>query len=375
MISSAPTAFVLALLAPIQWIVDLLKPVLVFFHDSIGVGWGMSIVLLTVVVRALLAPLTIKQFKSMQAMVRVAPELKALQSKHKDDKQRQQQEVMKFYAENKINPFASCLPLVAQMPFFIGLFYLLQTDLRREVCGRGIQELGKLVPCGQVPNPTGDEKFLFIPDLTDKASGGVLAVLIVLYIGSQLLSSLLTPSTADRNQKMIMYGLPFVFVFFVINFPAGLIVYWITTNLWTVMQGYVLRRRMGPISAPKGEVALAGVPGPASDARGSGFMARLAAATGANKAEPEPDPPVRKGRGGGTSSSKPAGGGGGGSGSGGAGKGKDRTPAAAPPAKSGGRGSRASKAAATAEPAAKPARTGPPPPPPRKKKKRSGRRR
>ena len=103
---------------------------LLFFHDSIGVGWGTSIVLLTVVVRALLAPLTIKQFKSMQSMVRVAPQLKELQTKHKDDKQRQQQEVMKFYAENKINPFASCLPLLAQMPFFIGLFYLLQSDLR-----------------------------------------------------------------------------------------------------------------------------------------------------------------------------------------------------------------------------------------------------
>ena len=115
-----PIASFLALIAPVQWIVDLLHPVLLFFHDTVGVGWGMSIVLLTVVVRALLAPLTIKQFKSMQSMVRVAPQLKELQSKHKDDKQRQQQEVMKFYAENKINPFASCLPLLAQMPFFIG---------------------------------------------------------------------------------------------------------------------------------------------------------------------------------------------------------------------------------------------------------------
>ena len=90
--------------------------------------------------RALLAPLTVKQFKSMQSMVRVAPELKELQSKHKGDKQRQQQEVMKFYAENKINPFASCLPLVAQMPFFIGLFYLLQSDLRRDICGGGARQ-------------------------------------------------------------------------------------------------------------------------------------------------------------------------------------------------------------------------------------------
>ena len=87
-------------------------------------------------------------------------------------------------------------------------------------------------------------------DLTAPAHGWVLAVLIVLYIGSQLLSSILTPSTGDRNQRMIMYGLPFVFTFFIINFPAGLIVYWITTNLWTVGQGYLLRQKLGPIKPP-----------------------------------------------------------------------------------------------------------------------------
>ncbi|MEJ7797001.1 MAG: YidC/Oxa1 family membrane protein insertase [Solirubrobacteraceae bacterium] len=358
MISSVLTASLLALIAPVQWIVDLLQPILVFFHDSIGVGWGMSIVLLTVVVRALLAPLTVKQFKSMQSMVRVAPQLKALQSKHKDDKQRQQQEVMKFYAENKINPFASCLPLVAQMPFFIGLFYLLQSDLRREICGRAIEAAGKLQPCGQLAGATGAEQFLFVPDLTAKATGWVLAVLIVMYIGSQLLSSLLTPSTADRNQRMLMYGLPFVFVFFIINFPAGLIVYWITTNLWTVGQGYILRKRMGPISAPTGEPALAGIPGSATNGRGGGFMARLAAATGAAKPDGGADdkPAI---------AAKPS-------------SGKTRTPvsAGAKPG-AGARSRRSPKVSGTTvtPAAAKPARSGPPPPPPRKKKKRSGRRR
>jgi YidC/Oxa1 family membrane protein insertase len=365
MITSVPTAFVLALLAPVQWIVDLLHPVLLFFH-GFGVGWGTSIVLLTVVVRALLAPLTIKQFKSMQSMVRVAPELKALQAKHKEDKQRQQQEVMKFYAENKINPFASCLPLVAQMPFFIGLFYLLQTDLRRDICGQAIAEVSKKIPCAEVASAIhGHEDFLFIPDLTVKATGWVLGVLIVLYISSQLLSSVLTPSTADRNQRMIMYGLPFVFVVFVQAFPAGLIVYWITTNLWTVGQGYVLRKRMGPISAPAGAaVALPGIPGGASNSRGGGFMARLAAMTGAGSADaPEAEPEKPAGRGG--SSSKAA-----------TSKPKARTPAPAiAGAKASARASRAKASGAAAEPAAKPARTGPPPPPPRKKKKRSGRRR
>jgi YidC/Oxa1 family membrane protein insertase len=302
----------LALLAPIQVIIDLLKPVLIFIHDTLGVSWGFSIVLLTVLVRALMAPLTVKQFKSMQAMVRVAPQLKEIQAKYKEDKQRQQQEVMKFYAEHKINPFASCLPLVAQLPFFIGLFYLLQTDLRNEIC----QQHAK--PCGDIPGSSG-EGFLFVPDLTANAHGWVLVVLIVLYIGSQLLSSLLTPSTGDRNQRMIMYGLPFVFTFFIIKFPAGLIVYWITTNLWTVGQGYILRKKMGPISPPKLEPAVAGAGGGSGGA--GGFFAKL---TGAVEA-PSPSP------------SAPA---------------KQDRPAAA-----------------------KRAPSGPPPGPPRKKKKRSGRRR
>ena len=371
-----PTALPLSLLAPVQWIVDLLHPVLLFFHDTVGVGWGTSIVLLTVVVRALLAPLTIKQFKSMQSMVRVAPQLKELQAKHKDDKQRQQQEVMKFYAENKINPFASCLPLVAQMPFFIGLFYLLRSDLKEDICG-SVAIAHPKTPCADIAGAVvGNQDFLFVTDLTVKATGWVLAVLIVMYVCSQLLSSVLTPSTADKNQRMLMYGLPFVFVFFIFSFPAGLIVYWITTNLWTVGQGYILRKRMGPISAPKivGEPALAGIPGSQPSGRASGFMAKLAAATGAGKeqAVPAADP---KGNG----AAKPR-------------AGRDRTPAAAG-AKSGGakasgsaKGSakaggatKPAKAAksqgASATPAAKPARSGPPPQPPRKKKKRSGRRR
>jgi YidC/Oxa1 family membrane protein insertase len=333
-----------ALLPPIQVIVDLLKPVLIFIHDTVGVSWGFSIVLLTVIVRALMAPLTVKQFKSMQSMVRVAPQLKEIQAKYKDDKQRQQQEVMKFYAEHKINPFASCLPLVAQLPFFIGLFYLLQSDLRNEICNQSAK------PCGQVTGAGGPEQFLFVPDLTAPAHSWVLAVLIVLYIGSQLLSSILTPSTGDRNQRMIMYGLPFVFTFFIINFPAGLIVYWITTNLWTVGQGYILRRKIGPITPPKLEPAVAGGGGAAARDGGGGeggiggFFARLTGAVSA---------PAR---------SSPE------SGSGSAGREPERAGA-----KSGAKTAAAKTAAAKSTSTAAPA--GPPPRPPRKKKKRSGRRR
>ncbi|MDQ3849542.1 MAG: YidC/Oxa1 family membrane protein insertase, partial [Actinomycetota bacterium] len=254
----------LALLAPVRFIVEVLKPVLVFFH-GFGFGWGMAIVMLTVCVRACLVPLTVKQFKSMQAMARVAPELKALQAKYKDDKQRQQQEVMRFYQENKINPFASCLPLVAQLPFFLGLFYLLKSDLRREICGQAAK------PCGEVLSSHGAERFLFIPDLTAAATGGVLVALIVLYIGSQLLSSVLMSVSADKNQRMLMIALPFVFTAFIIRFPAGLIVYWITTNLWTVGQQYLVRKRMGPIQ-PVAVPAAAGGEGAPAPSPLAGFL-------------------------------------------------------------------------------------------------------
>ena len=278
---------VFALIAPIQFIVDVLKPILVFIHDTLGVGWGTSIVLLTVIVRAAMAPLTVKQFKSMRAMAAVAPELKKIQAKYKDDKQRQQQEIMKFYSENKINPFASCLPLLAQFPFFIGLYYLLQTDLRREICGKALGVVadattGKLPPCGDIPNPTGDEKFLFIPDLTAGAHGWVLAALMLLYIGSQLLSTVLTPATPDRNQQMLMYGLPLVFSIFILlyEFPAGLLVYWITTNLWTVGQGYLLRKKLGPILPPKEPS------GGDDDDGGGNFLSKMA--SGMRPKEPAP---------------------------------------------------------------------------------------
>src|SRR3954467_4428728 len=223
----------------LQPLIDVFESVLVFFHDHVGFSWGLSIIALTIVVRAALVPLTLKQIRSMQAMQRLAPEIKALQKKYKDDKQRLQQETMKFYQENKINPFASCLPLALQMPVFISLFYMLRKDLRHDICPDiNPPSVSNPKPCGA----SEASQFFFIPDITNTAHGAVLITLLVLYIGSQLVSSLFMSTTADRNQRLLMMGLPFFFVPFVIGFPAGLLVYWITTNLWTVGQGVVVRR-------------------------------------------------------------------------------------------------------------------------------------
>ncbi len=116
-------------------LISLFEAVLVFIHDHAGISWGLAIVGLTVIVRAVMMPATFSQLRSMRKMQLVAPELKALKEKYKDDKQRQQEEMMKLYREKGINPFASCLPLVLQLPVFISLFYMLRTDLKKHICG------------------------------------------------------------------------------------------------------------------------------------------------------------------------------------------------------------------------------------------------
>jgi YidC/Oxa1 family membrane protein insertase len=209
----------------------------------------------------------------------LAPQIAALKEKYKEDKQRQQQEIMKFYQEHKINPLASCLPLVLQIPVFISLFYMLRTDLKLDICGPQLKayysdKLGHLVihnsqiPQSKLTLPNGtvvkglseincslvaphSAKFLFLPDITEKATGIALIVLIVLYVGSQIFSTLVATATADKNQRRLMLLLPVVFVVILYRYPAGLLVYWITSNLWTIGQQYVIRRRMPPPPQPE----------------------------------------------------------------------------------------------------------------------------
>src|SRR5215203_5048759 len=228
---------------PLQPLIDFFEEILKFFHD-LGLGWGMAIVCMTLLIRVLLLPLTLKQFKSMQSMARLQPEIKKLQDRYKNDKERLNQEMMRFYRENKVNPFASCLPMVAQLPVFLSLYYMLRTDLRHDICPDvNPPNTPNPVPCGD----GGEAQFLFIPDLTNRAYG---CVLIVLYVGSQLASTLLMSTTTDRTQRMIFLALPFFFVLFVWQFPAGLLVYWITTNLWTIAQQSIVRKRLGPLRPP-----------------------------------------------------------------------------------------------------------------------------
>src|SRR5262245_22362851 len=293
----------------VQPLVDACQWVLELWHDRLGDfpgSWVWSLILLTFTVRLCILPLAAKGVKGMQRLQQLEPEIKRIQERYKDDRQRMNQEVMAFYQREKVNPLSSCMPLILQIPFFIALFSLLRsTTFKEDIAG----------------NPG----FLFIDNLAVKATGATLAILIVLYVGTQLIASVITAISADPTQRRIMLALPFFFVIFIINFPAGLIVYWITTNVWTIGQQLLVRKlypKPPPIE-PRDDSEVA------KPARGKPPPQPAAAALTDGAEQEKPKATAR---------------------------------AAKEPAKAsgGGNGSGASKA---------------PPPNPRKKKKRSGRRR
>jgi YidC/Oxa1 family membrane protein insertase len=220
------------ILTPLE---DLFRNILEWLHGTLGLPWAWSIVALTVIVRMVLVPLTVRQIHSMQNLQRHAPQMKELQRKYKGDRQRLNEELMKFYKENNINPAASCLPLVAQFPVFIALYLVLRNFSNDP--------------------PEGSLSWLsFVPDISEKASAhwsGYL--LIAIYVASQVASTFFMSTTMQKSQRTMLLILPFVFVLFVINFPTGLVLYWMTTNLWTVGQGLVTRRLVPrtPAPAPK----------------------------------------------------------------------------------------------------------------------------
>lgn len=238
-------------------------------HFELGLGWGVSIIVLTIIVRFLLIPLTYKQITSMLHMAQYQPQIKEINEKYKDDPQKKQQELMAFFKTHGINPLASCLPLLFQLPFFMAMFYA----LRDETLSRQIESTGP--------------SFLFIDNLTDKATGGALIVMLVLYVGSQLGSTLVSLSTAtDENQRRLMIALPFLFVPFVIGFPAGLVLYWITTNFWTLGQSFLVKHLRTRRNA-ENELVTAGAGGETGSVTGSGNGAVDTAAV-AKKAPPPP---------------------------------------------------------------------------------------
>jgi YidC/Oxa1 family membrane protein insertase len=247
-----------------QPLIDVADALITFLHNDVGLSWGWAIVGLTVIVRLAMVPLTIKQIKSMNALRALQPQIKELQEKYKGDRQKMNQAMMRFYQENKVNPFASCLPLLLQLPVFMALFFLLNgDDFKDEVMASG-----------------DSRSWLFVNDILEKATGGDLVILMVLFITSQMASTLVMSVTADKTQQRIMLLLPLVFAAFIPNFPAGLIVYWITTNFWTLGQQVVVRKLSPPQAAVTG-----GKPVPA-----------MAAVEGEVPKKAPPPPPRKKKR-------------------------------------------------------------------------------
>ncbi len=188
------------------------------FFYSWGAPWWLSIVILTVIVRTLLFPLTIKQVKSMRAMQDLRPEMEKIRAKYKDNKQRQQEEIMKLYQESGVNPFGSCLPLLVQLPIFITMFYV-------------IKDFGYTHP------DFTSGGILWFQDLSAQDPYYILPILSAV---TMLAASEITSKHIDPQQRWLMRTLPVVFTVFLLTFPAGLFMYWITSNLVTLVQNYAI---------------------------------------------------------------------------------------------------------------------------------------
>jgi YidC/Oxa1 family membrane protein insertase len=233
----------------LQPLEDGAEAILDFFHDDVGFTWGTSIVAMTVVIRILLIPLTYRQIKGMRAMQALQPQIKEIQEKYKNDRQRQQQEMMRFWQESKINPLASCLPLLLQLPVFLALFQLLQSGSFEDDV-----------------KASGDQSWFFIDSVIQDPTGVELILLVALFMGSMALSSLVmirtSPSGAGNQQYLLLGVFALLGVFFVPAFPAGLSLYWITTNFWTVGQQYAATKLLPPPHIPTPEEEKAAKPPP-----------------------------------------------------------------------------------------------------------------
>ena len=235
-----------------QGLLDFLTGILQYFHTlmapAFGLNaWGWAIILLTVAVRLALLPLAIKQTRSQRAMQSLQPQLKKIQAKYKADKglmktdpekyrdlrAKQQSAMMELYKENGVNPASGCLPLVAQLPVFFALFNVLRT-------APGLKE-------GQ---------FYLLPSLTDTPAivGGSAFFLLLLMAGTtyyssrQMMASTAATGPQAQQQKIMMYVMPVMLTVFSWNMPIGVLLYWVTTNVWTIGQQFVMFRGVAAVA-------------------------------------------------------------------------------------------------------------------------------
>ncbi|MFF5407194.1 membrane protein insertase YidC [Streptomyces misionensis] len=248
---------------PVSWVIVQFHTVYgAIFGPDTGWAWGLSIVSLVILIRICLIPLFVKQIKATRAMQTLQPEMKKIQERYKNDKQRQSEEMMKLYKEAGTNPLSSCLPILAQSPFFFALYHVLNGIASGTKIGYINADLLASARKAHIFGAPLAAKFLDGADTVQKLGASltdvrvVTAVMIVLMSASQFYTQrqLMTKNVDTtvktpfmQQQKMLMYVFPIMFAFFGIRFPVGVLIYWLTTNVWTMgQQMYVIRNNPTP---------------------------------------------------------------------------------------------------------------------------------
>ncbi|MFV2118219.1 membrane protein insertase YidC [Streptomyces sp. Act-28] len=248
---------------PVSWIIVQFHTLYgTIFGPDTGWAWGLSIVSLVIVIRICLIPLFVKQIKSMRNMQALQPKMKAIQERYKNDRQRQSEEMMKLYKETGTNPLSSCLPILLQSPFFFALYHVLSKIASGDTIGSLNQQLVDSAREAHIFGAPIAAKFMDDPGTAQALSASltdvrvVTAIMIVLMSASQFFTQrqlmqknvdLTVKTPYMQQQKMLMYIFPIIFAGMGINFPVGVLVYWLTTNVWTMgQQMYVINQNPTP---------------------------------------------------------------------------------------------------------------------------------
>ncbi|MBZ9642802.1 membrane protein insertase YidC [Streptomyces sp. PSKA30] len=248
---------------PVSWVIVQFHTLYgAIFGPDTGWAWGLSIVSLVVLIRICLIPLFVKQIKATRAMQTLQPEMKKIQERYKSDKQRQSEEMMKLYKETGTNPLSSCLPILAQSPFFFALYHVLNSIASNDTIGVINESLLRSAQKAHIFGAPLAAKFTDSSSTVEALGSSitdvrvVTAIMIILmslsqfYTQRQLMTKNVDTTVKTpfmQQQKMLMYVFPVIFAVFGINFPVGVLVYWLTTNVWTMgQQMYVIRNNPTP---------------------------------------------------------------------------------------------------------------------------------
>ena len=296
-----------SLMAPLYWAVSwVLQTFVTFFAHffprgaASGWAWALAIVGLVVVIRAALVPLFVRQIKAQRGLQLLQPEIKKIQAKYKDDRQKQAEELQKLYRETGTNPFASCLPIIVQMPFFFALFHVLSYGVQKHqtvgvLSQQMVNDAAKATIFGAPISQSLTGVLRMHPHPSYFTATVIVSVVLIILMTAttfttqrQLMVKNM-PSGSDnpmaQQQKILLYVFPFMFAVFGINFPIGVLIYWLTTNLWTMgQQFYVIRRNPAP-GTPAYDDML-------KRKAARGVVAATAGADGSS-APAEPEPPAK----------------------------------------------------------------------------------